>query len=109
MQRDPALLKDIQQACVLILDFISDMTQEEFLLDVKSQSAVLHQLLVIGEVAKKISPGTRSKGAKIPWQMMAGMRDKLIHDYQDVDLEEVWKTASKDIPKLLSALDELIS
>ena len=61
-----------------------------FLEDEKSQSAVIHQLLVMGEAAKRLSPEFRSKHPHLPWKMMAGMLDKLVHEYDDVDLDEVW-------------------
>jgi uncharacterized protein with HEPN domain len=55
----------------------------------KTQSAVLHQLLVIGEAVKRLSQDFRRDHPEIPFALIAGMRDKLIHEYDDVDLEEV--------------------
>jgi uncharacterized protein with HEPN domain len=61
-----------------------------FLSDDKTQSAIVHQLLVLGEAAKRLSEAFRVQHARVPWRMIAGVRDKLMHEYDDVDLEEVW-------------------
>ena len=73
---------------------------QTFLADAKTQSAVLHQLLVIGEATKRLSEGFRNQQVAIPWKAIARMRDVLIHHYDTVDLDEVWKTATTDIPVL---------
>ena len=63
-----------------------------FLADLKTQSAVLHQLLILGEAAKRLSQLFRDAHAHIPWPLITGMRDKLIHHYDVVDLGVVWET-----------------
>lgn len=67
------------QACRSILEFIHGMDREAFLEDLKTRSAVLHQLLVVGEATKRLSQGIRDQQPEIPWADMAGMRDVLIH------------------------------
>jgi uncharacterized protein with HEPN domain len=108
MQRDRATLLDISRAAQLIEDFVGDMQEEAFSADLKTQSAVLHQLMIIGEAVKRLSPEFRDRHASIPWSLMAGMRDKLIHGYDIVDLDEVWQTAKKDIPVLLETIEPLL-
>jgi uncharacterized protein with HEPN domain len=103
--RDTATLLDIARAARLILDFKGTLSKEAFLKDMKTQSAVLHQLLIIGEAVKRLSAEFRARPTTIPWALIAGMRNTLIHEYDDVDLDEVWKTATVDIPALLSALE----
>jgi len=78
-----------------------------FLGDLKTQSAVLHQLMVMGEAVKQLSAEFRANHAEIPWVLIAGMRDRLIHGYHIVDLDEVWKTVTGDVPELLHALQTL--
>jgi uncharacterized protein with HEPN domain len=84
------------------------MTKSQFLNDIKTQSAVLHQLLILGEAVKRLSDDFRQRHATIPWRLIAGMRDKLIHGYDSVDLDEVWKTTSQDMPNLLSQIEPLL-
>jgi uncharacterized protein with HEPN domain len=75
----------------------------------KTRSAVLvlYQLTVIGEAVKRLSPEFRTANPQIPWALMAGMCHHLIHAYDLVDWDEVWTTATKDIPGLLPKLDNL--
>jgi len=68
---------------------------------------VVRQLEIIGEATKRITKDFRNNNPEIPWADMAGMRDILIHDYIDVDLDIVWKTASESIPKLKTLLEKL--
>lgn len=90
MRQDDAPLLDITKAARLILEFTTGISKQAFLNDQKTQSAILHQL------------------PKIPWYLIAGMRDHLIHAYDAVDLEEVWKTVSQDIPDLLNKIAPLL-
>ncbi|MFZ0927913.1 MAG: DUF86 domain-containing protein [Syntrophobacteraceae bacterium] len=104
MQRDEATLVDIANAARLALDFSAGLTSDEFLRDLKTQSAVLHQLTILGEAVKRLSEGFRARYPDIPWALIAGMRDHLIHAYDAVDLDEVWRTLKKDIPDLLDGI-----
>ncbi len=108
MSRDEATLLDIAKACQLATGFKRGIDKEVFLDDLKTQSAILHQLLLLGEATKRLSLEFRSAHPHIPWSKMAGMRDKLIHDYDEVDLDEIWKTVTTDIPKLLTVLVPLV-
>ncbi|MFO0840127.1 MAG: DUF86 domain-containing protein [Phycisphaerae bacterium] len=101
MPRDDATLLDIARAAGLVLQFTADMNSDAFLQDVKTQSAAIHQLMVIGEAAKRLSTPFRESHSDVPWMLIAGMRDRLIHGYDAVDLVEVWRTVEKDVPDLL--------
>ena len=81
------------------------MDRAAFLGDIKTQSSVLHQLVIMGEAVKRLSADFRARNPQVPWALMAGMRDKLIHSYDIVDLEEVWQTANRDVPELLHWLE----
>ncbi len=107
MSRDDATILDIVKAARRILDFKGSLDKPAFMTDSKTQSAVLHQLLVIGEAVKRLSGDFRERRPEIPWKEIAGMRDKVIHVYNDVDLSEVWETVSTDVPALISILEPL--
>ncbi len=107
MSRDDATLLDILKAARLVVEFKGKLTKKAFLRDIKTQSAILHQLLVIGEAVKRLSEDFRTQHPKIPWPRIAGMRDKLIHEYDAVDVDEVWKTVTADMPLLISFLEPL--
>jgi uncharacterized protein with HEPN domain len=103
MPREDATLLDIVNAARLIQTFTQDMTQEAFLSDLKTQSAVLHQITVIGEAVKRLSQAFRERHPILPWSLMARMRDHLIHGYDATDLDEVWKTATPPVIRLRCA------
>jgi len=64
--------------------------------------------MIMGEAVKRLSSDFRARHSEIPWGLIAGMRDKLIHGYDIVDLDEVWRTAVVDVPDLLSLLEPLL-
>jgi uncharacterized protein with HEPN domain len=105
MKRDEAVLLDLVRACRLVLEFKEGMDKAAFLDDLKTQSSVLHQLMVMGEAVKRLSDDFRMQHPEVPWTLVAGMRDNLIHGYDIVDLEEAWKTATYDVPELLGWLE----
>ena len=107
MSRDEATLLDMIGASRLIIEFKRDLDRAVFYDDEKTQSAILHQLMVLGEAAKRLSVSFRSAHPEVPWSLIAGMRDNLIHEYDAVDLDEVWWTSENDIPRLLSQLEAL--
>jgi len=73
------------------------------------QDAVIRNIEVIGEAAKRVSPGLRERLAELDWKRICGMRDVLIHDYIGVDLEEVWNVASTRIPELHAVLEQFLA
>lgn len=107
MPRDEATILDIVLASRHIIEFRGLPDRAAFIADQKSLSAVLHQFLVIGEAVKRLSDGFREVHPRVPWRRTAGMRDRLIHGYDSVDLNEVWKAVDSDVPALLAHLDPL--
>ncbi len=106
MSRDKALAADILLAARQALLFIQGMTQEQFSKDSKTQAAVLMQLVIIGEAVKGLSDEFRATLSNIPWKKVAGMRDRLIHDYRNWDFEEIWRTIQNRLPELVETLEK---
>ena len=106
MCRDELIVDDIVNAARLAVEFTLGLDQEAFLADIKTQSAVIHQLLVMGEAVKRLSLAYRESRPQVPWKLVAGMRDILIHGYDIVDMEQVWQTVQADIPDILSNLKQ---
>jgi uncharacterized protein with HEPN domain len=107
LPRDDAHVLDILKAARLAIEFKGSADKAAFLADAKTQSAVLHQLLVIGEAVKRLSPEFRAAHPEVPWRLIAGTRDKLIHFYEGVDLEEVRKMVTSDLPGLIRLIEPL--
>ncbi len=100
MKRDSAYLRHIQDAISDIDGFLAGLSKEEFLQNKEKQYAVLRALEIIGEATKNLSKETKSASPEINWNDIAGMRDKLIHQYFGVNLDLVWETVRKNLPKL---------
>jgi len=107
MSRDKALVADILLAGRQALAFAQGTTQEQFMKDQKTQAAALMELILIGEAVKGLSAEFRASRPDIPWKNIAGMRDRLIHDYRNWDLEEIWRTIQNRVPELLKALENI--
>ncbi len=105
MQRDEVVIQDIVNAARLVLDFVNGFDKDTFVYDWKTRSAVLYQLTVVGEAVKRLSKEFRAEYPQIPWSLIAGMRDNLIHGYDLIDWDEVWKTSTVDILDLLDKID----
>ena len=73
------------------------------------QDAVIRNVEVIGEAAKRVSAEARGRLATLDWKSICGMRDVLIHDYIGVDLDEVWNVASSRIPELQAVLEQFLA
>jgi uncharacterized protein with HEPN domain len=73
------------------------------------QDATIRKLQVIGEAVKSLSDTAKARQPHIPWKQIAGLRDKVIHDYFGVNLDIVWAVVEKDLPALRTAIDQLLS
>jgi uncharacterized protein with HEPN domain len=86
-----------------IRQFVDGIDKDAFLKDQKTQSAVIMQLALIGELAKRVSADTKS-AVNVPWKGIAGLRDRAIHDYYQIDLQIAWDTIGLDLDPLADAL-----
>jgi uncharacterized protein with HEPN domain len=100
MKDDKIYIEHILQSIERINTYLTGRNHLSFSNDFVTQDAVVRQLEIIGEATKRISKEFRMANPHVPWDDMAGMRDILIHDYIDVDMDIVWKTASESIPDL---------
>lgn len=73
------------------------------------QDSVIRRLEIIGEAAGRVSRQCRDENPDIPWSQMRGMRNWVIHRYDDVDMDVVWETVEQDIPLLIAQLEGLVS
>ena len=107
MKDDRVYLQHIQDALNDIASYCGD-DRDAFFDDRMRQDATLRKLEVIGQAVKNLSAGTKSHQPEIPWKQIAGMRDKVIHDYFGVNLEIVWAVVQKELPRLNSAIAALL-
>ena len=99
MKDDRLYLHHMLERCHRITRFIAP-GRETFMASEEMQDAVIRNVEVIGEAAKRVSAEARSRLVSLDWKSICGMRDVLIHDYIGVDLDEVWNIASSRIPEL---------
>ncbi len=109
MQRDEEYLLDILEAAKLALAYVDKKSREEFFNDTQCQDAVIRRLEIIGEAARRISEETRATFPDLPWSDMVGMRNVIIHEYDDVDIFIIWETVHNDIPKLIDSLEKIVA
>ena len=108
-QRDLAdSLQDILEAIGAIERFTTEVNFENFVQNEEKCFAVEKVLEIIGEAVKNVPNSVRSNYPEIPWKKIAGMRDKLAHQYWRTDVEVVWKTVQEDIPKLKVMIARII-
>ena len=104
MKEHDVTLDLILQATEKVADFLAGYDMEKFLGDAKTQSAIIMQLVVIGELAKKLPEELKTK-IDLPWKLMAGFRDFAVHEYFELDLQQIWDTASGDVPIVKEKLE----
>lgn len=92
-----------------VINTTNSLTFELFVEDEIIKRAVVRALEIVGEAAKNLSGDFRQKYNHVPWKFMAGMRDKLIHDYMGVDYRLVFKTSKEDVPELFNFIKQIIN
>jgi uncharacterized protein with HEPN domain len=105
---DLVYIRHISDALDRIVDYTKGMGNKEFTSSPKTQDAVIRQLEIVGEATKQLSKPFRDKNSEIPWRKLAGLRDKLIHDYMGVDILAIWKSVDRDVPELQKKIKKMI-
>jgi uncharacterized protein with HEPN domain len=103
MKSDRVYCEQIVDAVGKVRQFVRGFDKGAFLKDQKTQSAVIMQLALIGELAKRVSADTKA-AVSVPWKEIAGFRDRAIHDYFQIDLNIAWDTITLDLDPLVDAL-----
>lgn len=106
MGKNKLYIRHILDAILTIEEYMNGVEYEDFLGNKLKQDGVIRELEIIGEASKQLSQEFKEKYSDIPWKDIAGMRDKLIHEYFGVDLNAVWETIEDDLPILKSALQK---
>ena len=108
MNRDESYLLDIARFAQEAQELVEGMDAETFAMDRKAQLAVLYEITILGEAVKRLSPEFRRQHPAVAWKQIAGMRDKVIHDYREVNIPRVWQTLQTNIPELLKYIEPLL-
>lgn len=110
MSKEPKeYLKHIQDECSYIISVSGNLSFDDFLEDETLKRAVVRSLEIIGEAAKKIPDDIKVKWNTIQWKNMAGMRDRLIHDYMGVNYTIVWDVMKNKIPDMHKQISEFLT
>jgi len=108
-KRDPLVyLEDIHESLRVIQDYVKGMTEDEFEASLKTQDAVIRRLLIMGEAAARLPEAFKLKHPEVPWHKIVGMRNRLVHDYDEVKLSVLWDTIREDFPMLTAQLKEVL-
>lgn len=110
MSKEPVeFLKHIYEECTFLISVNKNLSKDDFLNDETLKRAVVRSLEIIGEATKKIPADYKVKWNSIQWKNMAGMRDRLIHDYIGVNYSIVWDVFNNKIPVLHSQIQETLN
>lgn len=105
MLRDKEYVVDILEAARLAIGYVEGRSEQAFLGDVQCQDAVIRRLEVIGEASRRISDECKHAMPDVPWAKIIGMRNVMIHRYDDVDLKIVWDSVKEALPSLVTNIE----
>lgn len=106
--KDKIILQKISGYINDVNQYIHGLSFKQFMADKKTISACAFTVSQIGEISKDISLETQEEYDFIPWKSIRGMRNKIIHDYENIDFAVLWGTITKSLPDLLKQIDEII-
>lgn len=108
LPREHNYLLDMLKAAKLAQTFVADVDWDAFQLDLMRQSAVTRQLEIIGEAARRISEASQAERPEIPWYQIIGMRNRIAHEYDRINLSTLWDTVQLALPALIATLEAII-
>lgn len=97
---DVVYLGHMASSVARISEFVGRVQREEFDREWTLQNALIRELEILGEAAGKLSTEFVEANPEVPWKEMTGLRHKLVHDYFEVDLDIVWRTATVNVPEI---------
>jgi uncharacterized protein with HEPN domain len=107
MNKDRETLLDLIRACKLSIQFCADLDWHTFSQDLKTQSSVLYQIVILGEAVNRLSSDFIVNNPQIPIRQIKGMRNRVVHEYKEVDLKVLWEAMQTSIPDLLKELEKI--
>ncbi|TSC92403.1 MAG: hypothetical protein CEN91_460 [Candidatus Berkelbacteria bacterium Licking1014_85] len=108
-EKDRWRLNHIVEAIEYIEEFVGNISKDKFFDDYEKQSAVIRQFEIIGETANNLSPDFVNHYPQVNWSEVVSMRNAMIHDYFEVNIEIVWDTIKVDLPKLKSEINLILT
>jgi uncharacterized protein with HEPN domain len=107
MLRDLDSIRDMVLAANRVLRYVENTSQQEFEQDLEKQDSVTYRILILGEASKRLSAEFGDRHPNIPWRQIAGMRNMLVYEYDQIDLDVLWDVTQNSIPDLLGKLNSL--
>ncbi len=107
-KRDVIRLQHMLDAATKAVQFSADRERADLDRDELFALAIVRLIEIVGEAASKIEPSTQARHSNVPWRLMISARHRLIHGYDDVDLDIVWSIITKDLPELVQQLEQAI-
>ncbi len=101
-------LSDIVDSAKPAIQYCSTVSEEEFLEDIRLQDSVIRRIEIMGEAVRRIPQEERSAWPGLPWGAIMGMRNMMIHQYDDIDPLIVWETVKEDLPNLILQVENLL-
>lgn len=108
MDRDLVFVLDLLGSALAIRSYIKDISRREFLANPQLQDSVIRRIEIMGKATGRMSSAFRERHPEIPWARIRGMRNRMIHGYEDIDMDIVWETVDRHIPRLIEQLEPLV-